>query len=108
MRKSFVFVMMILTISHFITLASYPSQLSLVTSTIDLSEELHGLFYHDTDHHGAKADKGIINEVSIILSVLLLTLITYSLYRAFVSRHFLHAAFYQSNYLITSIPLSQK
>ncbi len=96
--------MMMLTISHFISLSSYQSN---ITFNIELNEGLH-VAYFDADYHDSTADKGILNEHRVMIGTLLLFTIIYSLQQAFVSRHYLHAVFYQSNYLITFVPLPQK
>ncbi|MGP4039957.1 hypothetical protein ACTWP4_08705 [Gracilibacillus sp. D59] len=104
MRKSLIFVMIMLTISHFITLSNYQSNVF----NIELNEELHATYYYDADYHDSSADKGIFNEGRLMIGILLLSLILYSLQQSFVARHYLHAVFYQSNYLITFVPLPQK
>ncbi len=97
--------MMMLTISHLITLSNYPSDL---TFNIEINDELHAAYYYDTDYHDSTADKGVLNEERVIIGALLLFVILYTLLQAFVARHYLHAVFYQSNYLITFVPLPQK
>lgn len=107
MRKFLVFVVMLLTISPFISLSSYQSHVSWITSTIDSNEKLHATFLYDTDHHESKADNGVLHADNEILGILLLLIILYTFHLAFVSRNYLHAVFFQSNYLITFLPLSK-
>ncbi|SFL95445.1 hypothetical protein SAMN04487943_105256 [Gracilibacillus orientalis] len=104
MRKSLILVMMMLTISYLISLSSHQSD---VTLNIELNDELHATYYYDADHHDSAADKGILNEDRVLIGTLLLFTVIYSLQQSFVSRHYLHAVFYQSNYLITFVPLPQ-
>ncbi len=105
MRKSLILVMMMLTISHLISLSNYQADL---TFNIELNDELHATYYYDADHHDSTADKGILNEGQVMIGALLLFTILYSLQQAFVTRHYLLAVFYQSNYLITFVPLPPK